>query len=248
MSISVYIGFDSSNYGQKLAYEVCKRSILKYNPNVKIVSLVKSELEKNGLFNRENDAKASTEFTYTRFLVPHLNNYQGIALFCDSDFLYKYDINELLNYYDETKAVMCVKHEQKCIGENKFSNMPQSDYPRKNWSSFMLFNCSHPSCKNLDLHKVNNESPAYLHRMQWCKDEEIGEIPYQYNYLLGYYFTNDAKAIHYTEGGPWHNVWYNNKIDSKCIDKCHGQEWIDYLEKDEGKILLHELNFFNHIE
>jgi hypothetical protein len=137
---------------------------------------------------------------------------------------------------------MCVKHEQTCLSDTKFSGMPQSNYPRKNWSSLMLFNCSHPACRNLTIECVNTESPAYLHRMQWCKDDEIGEIPYQYNYLLGYYFTNDAKAVHYTEGGPWHNVWYNRDLPNICVDKKYGKEWIDYLKNDEAIILLNELN------
>lgn len=240
--LTIYVGFDSSNDTQKIAHDICVRSIKKYNNTVKIVSLIKSELVSKGLFFRENDPKASTEFTYTRFLVPYLNNYEGIAVFCDSDFLYKYDIEDLLKYYDDTKAVMCVKHEQKSLTNTKFSGMPQNDYPRKNWSSLMLFNCAHPSCKNLNLETVNNESPKYLHRMEWCKDNEIGEIPYQYNYLLGYYFTNDAKAVHYTEGGPWHNEWYNYKLPKECIDKTYGKEWLEYLTEDESKKILFELN------
>ena len=239
---TVYVGYDSSNFGQKFANDICIRSIHKYNPDIKVISLVKSDLEERGLFTRNYDPKQSTEFTYTRFLVPYLNNYEGIAIFCDSDFLYRTDITELMQYYDPSKAVMCVKHEQKSVTSFKFSGMPQNDYPRKNWSSLMMFNCSHPSCKNLTLDAVNNETPAYLHRMQWAKDEEIGEIPYQYNYLLGYYFTDDAKAVHYTEGGPWHNEWYNGKLPSACVNKQYGDEWIQYLTGEQGRLLLEELN------
>ena len=65
---------------------------------------------------------------------------------------------------------------------------------------------------------------------------------YQYNYLLGYYSTNDAKAVHYTEGGPWHNEWYNYKLPQECIHKKYGQDWFDYLTGEESKILLSELN------
>ena len=241
-NLTIYVGFDASNDTQKIAHDVCVRSIQKYNNKIKIISLVKSELTSKGYFYRENDPKASTEFTYTRFLVPFLNNYEGIAVFCDSDFLYKYNIEELLNYYEPTKAVMCVKHNQISLTSTKFSGMPQNDYPRKNWSSLMMFNCSHPSCKNLNLETVNRQTPKYLHRMEWCNDDEIGDIPYQYNYLLGYYFTNDAKAIHYTEGGPWHNEWYNYKLPIDCVDKKYGKEWLEYLTEEEAKTLLFELN------
>ena len=233
--LTLYIGFDSSNYTQILAHDICIKSILKYNDKIKIISLVKSELEQKGYFYREHDLKASTEFTYTRFLVPFLNNYEGIAVFCDSDFLYKYDIEDLLKFYDESKAVMCVKHEQKSLSSIKFSGMSQTDYPRKNWSSLMLFNCAHPSCKNLNLYTVNKETPQYLHRMKWCNDNEIGDIPYQYNYLIGYYNTNDAKAIHYTDCGPWHNEWYNYKLSLECITPTE--------KKNETKLTL----FFDNV-
>ena len=240
--LTVYVGFDSSNITQKIAHDVCIRSIRKYNDRVKIVSLVKSELESNSLFYRLNDPLQSTEFTYTRFLVPYLNNYEGIAVFCDSDFLYKSDIEELLTFYDNTKAVMCVKHKQVSLTNTKFSGMPQNNYPRKNWSSLMLFNCSHPSCKNLNLENVNTKSPKYLHRMEWCEDNQIGKIPSKYNYLLGYYFTDDAKAVHYTEGGPWHEEWYNNKLPIECVDRKYGKEWIDFLTENESELLLNELS------
>ena len=128
-SLDIYIGFDSSNYGQEMAYEVCKRSLLEHNPNLKIHKLVKKELEEKKIFNR-NDNSGTTEFTYTRFLVPFLNNYKGYALFCDSDFLWKCDVNELIDKYiyqlnnistnDKSInfTVGCVQHEYKeCHGK-----------------------------------------------------------------------------------------------------------------------------------
>lgn len=232
---TVYIGFDSA---QAIAHDVCVRSLRKYNNRIKITSLVKSHLTNQGLFHRENDSNASTEFTYTRFLVPFLNNYEGVAIFCDSDFLYKYDIEELLQFYDSSKAVMCVKHEQKCKSPIKFSGLPQKDYPRKNWTSLMIFNCSHPSCKNLNLKTINNATPKFLHQMEWCKDEEIGEIPFCYNYLLGYYHSNDAKAVHFTEGGPWNIEWHNSMLPKECIHEIYGDEWMSYLTHDEKKKIL----------
>jgi hypothetical protein len=134
------------------------------------------------------------------------------------------------------------------LTNTKFSGMPQNDYPRKNWSSLMLFNCSHPSCKNLNLENVNTKSPKYLHRMEWCDDNKIGHIPFHYNYLIGYYFTNDAKAIHYTEGGPWHEEWYNNKLPSECVNRKYGKEWIDLLTENEAELLLNEFDVINDLD
>jgi hypothetical protein len=88
----------------------------------------------------------------------------------------------------------------------------QTSYPRKNWSSFMLFNCGHPSTRKLTPDVVNRETGAYLHRMQWAADNEIGEIPYTWNFLEGGYdkfATGTPKAVHFTRGGPWFENWQN---------------------------------------
>ena len=226
MKLNVYIGFDSSNYGQELAYEVCKRSIEKNTRHdITIHKLVKSDLVNRNIFTR-NDTDGSTEFTYTRFLVPYLNNYEGYALFCDSDFLWECDINELFENFSNPKyALACVKHTySKCKCPNKMDNKVQEWYPRKNWSSLMLFNCSHSSTRNLSLENVNNKSAKWLHRMEWCKDYKILEIPKSYNYLVGYYDDEHIKALHFTDGGPWYPKYKN---------VLYADRWIKYLNNEE---------------
>ena len=228
--LNIYIGYDSSNYGQQLAFDICKRSILiNSNSNINVIALKKKELEEKGIFNRI-DNTGSTEFTYTRFLVPYLNNYKGYALFCDSDFLWNCDITSILKYMSEDLAVMCVKHDYtNCPTTYKMDGQVQEHYPRKNWSSLMVFNCSHRNVANLTLEAVNNNTPAWLHRMNWCGDDEIGELPREYNYLVGYYPKIDKPyAIHYTDGGPWY-------IDYKNVD--YAEEWLKYLTPEESEKL-----------
>ena len=160
----VYVGFDSTNYGQQLAFDVCKRSIEKYNKDIEVIKLVRQEMIDQKLFWRK-DNTGVTEFTYTRFLVPYLNNYQGWALFCDSDFLWTCDINEVFEKYaNEKHAVSCVMHQYKnCHGKTKMDGRPQEFYPRKNWSSLLLYNCSHPSVKNLTLDIISfNARPKLI--------------------------------------------------------------------------------------
>ena len=102
---------------------------------------------------------------------------------------------------------------------------PQEFYPRKNWSSLMLFNCSHNSTKNLNPETVSKESPQWLHRMKWCNDHEIGEIDKSYNYLIGYYNDrNKVNAYHFTDGGPWYLEYENVE---------NGDKWLDYLTEEE---------------
>lgn len=234
-NINVYIGYDSQNYGQRLAYEICKRSILKNhisNIKINIFPLIKKDLENKGIFYR-NDNTGSTEFTYTRFLVPFLNNYSDYAIFCDSDFLWQCDIVELLEYINDDIALSCVKHEYlNCQSNIKMDGLKQEWYPRKNWSSLMIFNCGHPEIQKLNINNVNSQSPSWLHRFTWCNDEFIGAIPKTYNYLVGYY--NDEKnpkGLHYTDGGPWYKS-YRNVLFSK--------NWINFLTFKEKKQLFDE--------
>jgi len=236
--LNIYIGFDTRNFGQQLAYEGCKRSMLRYLTaqtewEYTITPLVLCDLEKEGLMHREFDKLASTEFTYTRFLAPHLNNFEGYALFCDSDFIWNTSPTETMQYLKDDHAVACVQHNYTPRSEFKMDGRVNSPYPRKNWSSLMLFNCSHPDVKQLTVENVNTKSPAWLHRMQWAKDDEIDSIPYQYNYLVGYYQTNDPLVVHYTDGGPWHPGYEQIQ---------YGELWSQYMDTLELKKLKRELD------
>lgn len=195
MTNNVYVGYDTRLND---VYEVCKHSILRHS-NVNVLPIVQQELRDKHIYTRPIDDKASTEFTLTRFLVPLLNNYTGWALFCDCDFLFLTDVNELFNTVNNDYAVMVVKHDYTPKTSTKMDNKTQYVYPRKNWSSLILFNCEHILNKNID---VNNMEPSYLHQFKWLDDNHIGSIDTSWNHLVGYY-TGTPKALHYTDGGPW---------------------------------------------
>lgn len=206
MDYKVFVGYDPQ---QDEAFRVCERSI-----NRPVVPLIKEHIKE---YTR-TDIKASTPFSLTRFLVPYLSNYEGWSIFCDSDFLWMCDIEEVFNLRDETCAVMCVKHDYTPKTNIKMNNKTQYHYPRKNWSSLMLFN--NVKCKNLTPEVVNNSEPSYLHRMEWA--DNIGSLPLEYNWLAGYYTETDTlkpKAIHYTDGGPWHNEYKDCEYSELWISK-----------------------------
>jgi lipopolysaccharide biosynthesis glycosyltransferase len=128
----------------------------------------------------------STEFSHTRFLVPSLMKHRGWALFMDSDMIFQSDVKKLFDLCDDRYAVMCVKHVQPIVhGKKKMDGREQSGYNRKNWSSFVLFNCGHHANIALTHEKVNTMSGADLHRFSWLKDNEIGDIPFTYNFIQG---------------------------------------------------------------
>ena len=207
--MKVFVGYDPR---EDIAYQVCKHSILSRQPEADVRPLIQKELRQSGWYTRPVDHLASTEFTFTRFLVPELTNFEGWALFMDCDMILTTDIKELFDQADDQYAVMCVKHDYKVKEGIKMDGQKQTTYPRKNWSSVMLFNCSHPSNKILDMDTVNSTelNGAYFHRFSWLKDEEIGELDHTWNYLVGVYDDIDIpKLIHYTEGGPWFENYRN---------------------------------------
>src|SRR4029079_11060759 len=111
---------------------------------------------------------------------------------------------------DKNKAVYVVKHDYVPAQAMKMDAQVQTSYPRKNWSSFILFNNSHPLVRALTPEIVNRESPAFLHRFSWIPDDElIGELPLAWNFLEGEYPkpAQTPNAIHYTNGGPWFTNW-----------------------------------------
>ena len=201
--MKVFVGYDTR---EDIAYQVCKHSIETRSELVDVRALKQQELRDAGWYNRPIDKLASTEFTFTRFLIPEMTNFEGWALFMDCDMILTTDIQELFDQADDKYAVMCVQHNYTPKEGTKMDGQKQTIYPRKNWSSVMLFNCAHPSNAALTMDLVNNPeiNGAYLHRFSWLKDEEIGELGHTWNYLVGVYDDIDTpNLIHYTEGGPW---------------------------------------------
>tara|TARA_B100000900_G_scaffold415369_1_gene445016 strand:+ start:2657 stop:4375 length:1719 start_codon:yes stop_codon:yes gene_type:complete len=208
-TLRVFVGWDSR---EDIAYQACKQSLLtaaKYPNNLEVYPLKLDELRKKGFYTREEDKLGSTEFTFSRFLVPELCNYEGWALFIDCDFIFREDVRNLFDKCDDRYAIMCVQHDyQPKDGKEKMDGKVQHNYPRKNWSSCVLWNCSHPANKAVTKELVNNPETTgkYLHRFSWLDDSQIGRIHHEWNWLVGWYREPEdgsPKAIHYTEGGPW---------------------------------------------
>jgi len=211
--MKVFVGYDPR---EDIAYQVCKHSILTKQPEAIVRPLVQKELRDAGWYTRPKDKLASTEFTFTRFLVPELANFKGWAVFMDCDMILTTDIKELFDQADDKYAVMCVQHDYTPKEGMKMDGQKQTVYPRKNWSSVVLFNCAHPSNARLTQDMVNDPelNGAYFHRFSWLKDEEIGELDHTWNYLVGVYDDIETpKLIHYTEGGPWFENYRDCKFN-----------------------------------
>ena len=220
MTLKVFIGWDSREVD---AYNVCVKSLKEHaSQELDITPIVRDTLIETGEYYRPQPEAGSVEFTYTRFLTPYLADYNGWALFIDCDFLFTKDVAELFAMTDDEYALMCVKHDYVPRTAVKMDGQKQVSYPRKNWSSCILWNCGHPSNKALTKDIVSEESGAFLHRFQFLKDEEIGELPLEWNWLEGEYDKPETPpaVIHFTNGGPWFENWQ---------DVDYAELWRSYL-------------------
>jgi lipopolysaccharide biosynthesis glycosyltransferase len=212
MPLRIFIGWDSreAEAADVLAYSLRKHASIPLD----IRYLKRADLD----FKRAHDPLQSTEFTYTRFLVPHLCGYRGKAVFMDCDMLCLGDIKELDDLDMSAHALRVVKHDHRPKARFKMDGCVQTVYPRKNWSSLMLMNC-----ERLHLWSkatVESESGAFLHRFQAIADDLIGDIPDTWNTLD--WMDERTRLIHYTSGGPWFK---------ECRSHPYGAIWLAWYER-----------------
>lgn len=203
--IRVFIGYDRP---ERVAFSVLAHSIhLRASQPVSVTPIMLSQLD--GVFTRERNPLQSTDFAFSRFLVPYLCDYQGWALFMDCDMLAQDDLSKLWALRDDRYAVHVVKHQHVPPEETKFLGRTQTRYEKKNWSSVILFN--NAKCKALTAEFVNAASGLELHQFKWLGDDVlIGELPSRWNHLVGYdQPRDDAGIVHYTIGGPYFEEYRN---------------------------------------
>ena len=137
-------------------------------------------------------------------------DFSGWAVFIDGDMILRDDIANLWALRDSSKAVLCVKHHYQSKANKKYLGAINENYPRKNWSSVILWNCGHPANKCLTPEFIENSTGAILHRFSWLQDQLIGEIPIEWNWLPDEFGCNhEAKLLHWTLGTPCFHEYSN---------------------------------------
>lgn len=231
-AMRVFVGYDPR---QDVGYCVCRDSILAHaSASVDIRPLVLADLQNAGLYTRPterrdggqlwdviSDAPMATEFALSRFLVPYLCEYKGVALFVDADFMFRADIGRLFAWHDPTCAVQVVQHNYEQAEGLKMDGRRQTTYARKNWSSLMLFNCEHEATRRLTLEAVNNWRGLALHQFAWCSAYEIGALPFNWNWL-----DIPPAAVHFTEGMPY--------LGGRFAEHPYAHEWFRYARTDQA--------------
>lgn len=153
--------------------------------------------------------QGSNEFTFSRFLVPWLCEFEGHALFMDaSDMVMLGDVAELDALFDPAFAVQVVQHQNyKTRHAMKYLHTsmqcPNRDYARKNWASVMLMNCEHPYWRSLDHATLNNVAGLSLLQFGGLKPAEVGALPDEWNRIVDEgQPVEGAKVLHWTAGIP----------------------------------------------
>jgi lipopolysaccharide biosynthesis glycosyltransferase len=195
--IPIFIGYDPR---EAIAFHTCVNSIIRHaSQPVSIIPLALNNFQDY----TETHTDGSNQFIYSRFLVPHLMGYSGHAIFMDGDMIVRGDIAELWALRDLGKDVQVVKHDYKTKMTTKYLGSKNEDYPRKNWSSVMIFNCNNYPTKKLTPEYIQKSTGAHLHRFMWTSDDRVGALPPEWNWLPDEYGANpDAKLLHYTLGTP----------------------------------------------
>lgn len=217
--LHIFIGYDAR---EDIAYKVAAHSAKRHCSVPCVITPLKLDslraagmywrkhrIENNQMVDEVDERPFSTDFSFSRFLVPHIASRNGITdpvVFADCDFLFLDDIQKMIDFVDPECAVSVVKHKFKPVEAIKMDGMQQSQYHRKLWSSLMVFNPSHPDLRNLDPEAVNTQKGSWLHGFDWT--DSIGEIDETWNWLPHHspttrYSYEDVKAVHFTEGGPW---------------------------------------------
>jgi lipopolysaccharide biosynthesis glycosyltransferase len=220
-TIKIVIGFDER---ESVAFHTFTQSIIE----TASMPVFFMPLAINTLIDyKETHVDKSNDFIYSRFLTPYLMDFTGWAIFADGDMICKSDIKELWDLRDESKALLVVKHNYTTKQNLKYLGNINQNYPKKNWSSVILWNCSHPKHKILTPEFIENQSGSYLHRFSWLDESEIGELPIIWNWLAIEYPKNkNAKLIHYTLGTPCFNDYKNTDMaedwHNTFIRSCKG--------------------------
>jgi len=207
--IPIFIGYDPR---EAIVFHVCSNSIIRQSTRpVQIIPLALN------LFKdyEETHQDGSNAFIYSRFLVPYLMNFKGHAIYIDGDMILRDDISKLWDLRNPFFDVQVVQHNYKTRMPVKYLGSKNEDYPRKNWSSVIIWNCNSQVNRLLTPEYIMNSKGSHLHRFEWIDNESIGALPIEWNWLPDELGENaDAKLLHYTLGAPCFNEFKNTEMNS----------------------------------
>ena len=208
-TINLVVGFDQR---EAVAYHTFCQSVLETaSLPVRFLPLAENTL----VDYKETHTDGSNRFIYSRFLTPYLMGFQGWAIFADGDMVCQTDIKALWDLRDPSKALHVVQHDYQTKAHTKYLGNKNENYPRKNWSSLILWNCAHPAHQVLTPAFIQAQKGSFLHRFSWLQDGDIGALPTEWNWLAIEYPDNPgAGLVHFTLGTPCFKDYADSPMSS----------------------------------
>jgi len=208
-TINLVVGFDQR---EAVAYHTFCQSVLETaSLPVRFLPLAENTL----VDYKETHTDGSNRFIYSRFLTPYLMGFQGWAIFADGDMVCQTDIKALWDLRDPSKALQVVQHDYQTKAHTKYLGNKNENYPRKNWSSLILWNCAHPAHQVLTPAFIQGQKGSFLHRFSWLSDSDIGHLPPDWNWLAIEYPDNPSAAlVHFTLGTPCFKDYADSPMSS----------------------------------
>lgn len=170
MTFRIFIGVDRRQF---VAFHVLSQSIMDHATVPVAITPLRLEampMQRTGL----------TDFTYSRFLVPHLAGYTGRALFLDADMLVQGDVRELAEIDMKGAALGIVPTE-----------------PKFEQAAVMLFDCA----------QLSHMTPEFVAReklfdLAWAP--HTVSLPARWHHPIGYAAPpkEPPALLHYTMGIP----------------------------------------------
>lgn len=212
--LRIFIGFDPN---EMRACTIAKQSLIRHAAAAhldidrvcrlslhRVYTRPTTTMRNGQLFDEISDAPMSTDHAIARFFIPFICDYQGWALFTDGDVLFRDDVGNLLALADQRCAIQVVHHPPQLEERQKKDGHIQQAYPRKNWSSVMLWNCGHAANRRLTVDVLNSWPGRDLHAFKWLDDDALlGELPARWNHLVGIHPPMpDPAVVHFTLGTP----------------------------------------------
>ena len=221
--LKFFIGYDDR---EKVAFYTCLESIVSHaSIPVSVTPLALPSLADY----TETHSDGSNQFIYSRFLVPYLSSFEGYSIFFDGDMILRSDVRDLVELIDPAYAVQVVKHEYKTKFNTKYLGAKNEDYPKKNWSSVIVFNNAHELNRVLTPEFVQKQPGSYLHRFSWLDDKSVGSLPMEWNWLITEYTDNrDCSLAHFTLGTPCFEGYQNQFLGDEWLR--HRNEVVSHYE------------------
>jgi hypothetical protein len=195
MTFNVYIGTEDDQF---IPQKVLEYSIKKNTKTPVSIHAIKQNFSRVG----------GTNFGFVRFLVPSLNEFQGVAVYLDADQLVLTDIADLFAALDQNHSVALVKTPEGFFGDkpvgqhNQTSVMVLDCAKLRGWDPDVIFQNVVPNRTHCVAGQIHYRDFMML---AWFDQDKIQALDPSWNHFN--IIREDSKITHFSHvrSQPWKN-------------------------------------------